>query len=285
MTPPGVRFLREGLHELGYVEGKTVALETRFGMGKPDALDGLAAGFVHLGVDALVALGPGAIVAAKRATTTLPLIGADLESDPVESGFIASLARPGGNLTGVFLDLPELTVKWLELAREVKPGARRIAALWDANTGVHQVRAITRAANAMSFDLRVLEFRRAADVERVLNEGVSHGPEILIQLSSPLINQLAVSISKFSAAHRLVSISMFRPFPEAGGLISYGPNLSILFRRLASYVEKILKGARPGELPVERPTNFELIVNLKTARALGLKLPQSVLVRADEAIE
>ena len=278
-------YLREGLRDLGYIEGETIKIEARWAHGKPETLPGLAAELVRLKVDILLATGPPSVIAAKQATGTLPIVANDLETDPVASGLVASLARPGGNITGLFLDLPGLTGKWLQLLREVVPGARRVAVLWDANTGEYQLRAVTAAAKAVSVDLQVLEFRDSTGMESVLSAGLKERPQALIQLGSPLINAASKSTAGFSATHRLPGISPFRAFPDNGGMMSYGPNLPILFRRSALYVSKILKGAKPGELPVEQPTHFELIVNLKTARALGITIPQSVLLRADEVIQ
>lgn len=225
--------LREGLRDIGYVEGETIKIESRWGLGKPETLPGLAAELVRLKVDVLVATAPHAVMAAKQATGTLPIIANDLESDPVASGFVASLARPGGNITGLFLDLPGLTAKLLQLVREVVPGTQRIAVLWDANTGPYQLRAITAAAKAMSIDLHVLEFRDSTGIENALGSGLKQRPQALIQLGSPLINQAGKRIADFSAKHRLPGISPFRTFPDSGRLMSYGPNLSILFRRIA----------------------------------------------------
>lgn len=277
--------LSEGLRDLGYVEGETIKIEDRWALGKPEALPGFAQELVRIKVDVLVANGRPSIEAAKQATADLPIVATDLESDPVASGFIANLARPGGNITGLFLDLPDLTGKWLQLVREVVPGAGRIAVLWDANTGEYQLRAITAAAKPMSIDLAVLEFHDSAGIDDALAEGLKEHPQALIQLGSPLINTSADRIADFSARHSLPGISMFRSFPDNGGLMSYGPDLPKMFRRLAPYVSKILKGAKPGDLPAERPTRFELILNMKTAATLGLIVPQTVLGIADEVIE
>lgn len=278
-------YLREGLRDLGYIEGENIRIEARWAHGKPETLPGLAAELVRLKVDILVATGPSGVIAAKQATGTLPIVASDLETDPVASSLVASLARPGGNITGLFLDLPGLTGKWLQLLREVVPGARRMAVLWDANTGEYQLRAITAAAKAVSVDLQVLEFRDSNGMESALSAGLKERPQALIQLGSPLINAASKSTAGFSATHRLPGISPFRAFPDNGGMMSYGPNLPILFRRLAVYVSKILKGAKPGELPVEQPNHFELIVNVKAAKALGVTIAQSVLLRADEVIQ
>ena len=188
-------------------------------------------------------------------------------------------------MTGLFLNHADLAGKWLQLVREVVPGARRVAVLWDTNTGPYQLAAITAAAKTMGVSLQVLEFRDAAGIQGALNAGLKDRPEALVQLGSPLINAAGKTIADFLATHRLPGISPFRIFADNGGLLSYGPNLKVMYRALATYVSKILKGAKAGDLPVEQPTHFEFVVNLKTARALGIKLPQTVLVRADEVIE
>ena len=277
--------LREGLRDIGYVEGETIKIEYRWGLGQPETLPGLAEELVRLKVDVLVAAGPPSVKAAKGATADLPIVAVDLESDPVASGFVANLAMPGRNITGLFLDLPGLAGKWLQLVREVVPGARRIAVLWDASTGPYQLRAITAAAKALSVDLQVLEFRDSDEMGSALRAGLKERPQAIVQLGSPLINQLAPRIADFLATHRLPGISPFRAFSESGGMISYGPNLSILYRRLGPYISKILNGAKPRDLPVEQPTNFELVVNLKAAKALGITVSKEMLLRADEVIQ
>src|SRR5262245_28677630 len=210
----------------------------------------------------------------------------DLESDPVASWFLCSLAALGGNLTGLFLNLPDLAAKWLQLLREVVPETRRVAVLWDITTGRQQLDAFTAAATAIFVELNVLEFAGATGLENALSTKPKGSPDALIQLGSPLINQMADRMAKFSAEHRLPTISPFRPFVEAGGLMSYGPNLPIMFRRgLPSYVSKVLRGAKAANLPVEQPTHFELVINLKTARALDLNVPPALLARADEVLK
>lgn len=276
--------LRDGLRELGYVEGKSVLIESRWGLGKPETLDSLAGQLVRLKVSVLVAVAPPAVIAAKRATGDLPIVAVDLETDPVASGLVASLANPQGNITGLFLDLPELAGKWLQLIRELVPHARRVAILWDGNTGSYQLDAVRAAAKVLAVELDVVEFRDATEIEDALARSAGRKPQALVQLGSPLINGLAHRIAELCGKYRIPSVSPFRRFSENGGLLSYGPNLAMTFRRTAVYVERILKGAKPADLPIERPTHFEMIVNLKAADTLGLKVAQSVLVRADETI-
>ena len=275
-----------GLRKAGYVDGETVRIEARFALGKPEALKGFAEELVRLKVDVLVAVARPSIEAAKAATRDIPIVANDLESDPVASGYAASLAAPGGNITGLFLDAPGLTAKWLQQIKEAVPDARRIAVLWDANTGEYQLRALTAAAKAMSVDLQALEFRNAAGMESALIDGLKERPQALIQLGSPLIRQLANRVAEITAAHRLPAISMFRSFPDSGGLMSYGPVIPVWFQLLGSrYVAAILKGAKPADMPVGRPTHFEMVLNVKAAAAMGLKIPVSLLAQADEVIE
>lgn len=277
--------LRRGLLDLGLIEGQTIGLEIRSAAGKPEALPVLAAELVQRKVDSLVALGPAALKAATAATTSMPIIAFDLETNPVAGGYAQSVARPGGNVTGLFLDHPALTGKWLELIREVSPSSRRVALLWDSTTGHWQLTAAKAAAERLGVDFEVLEVRTFADFDGALRAGVRKGSKALIQLSSPLVDRHSGQTADFTLKHRLPAISMFRAFSEGGGLMSYGPNRREYDRRLALYVDKILKGAKPGDLPVEQPTHYELVINVRTARALNLAIPASLLSRADQVIE
>jgi putative ABC transport system substrate-binding protein len=277
---------RQGLRDLGYVEGRTIALDIRFASMKSEAFSGLAADLVRRRVDVLLVSGPAAVRAAKDATSAIPIVALDLESDPVQAGFARSLAQPGANLTGCFLDQPGLTGKWLELIEDAVPGSRRIAVLVDRTTGPWQLAAIKAAAEKRRIELHVLEIRSAGELDHALGAGVKDRSRALVQLSSPLFDtSLAKRIADFTMTHRLPAISMFRRFAEAGGLMSYGPDQPEYYKRLSVYIDKILKGAKPGDLPIEQPTQFELVINLKTAKALGLTIPQSLLQRADQVIE
>jgi putative tryptophan/tyrosine transport system substrate-binding protein len=284
-TFPSIAALRQGLRALGYIEGQNIILEFRWAEGKVEALPRLAADLVRLNVDILYATGPQAMGAAMGASRTVPIIGDNLEDDPVESGLAASLARPGGNVTGLFLNLPDLTGKWLQLIKEVVPATRQVAVLWDATTSPLQLRAVQKAAQSATVALRVVEVRRPTEYTDVLKAMMKDRPHALVQLSSPLIRHASPLVAEFTLKNRLPAISMFRLFAEAGGLMSYGPDLPAFFGRSASYVDKVLKGAKPADLPIEQPTKFELVINLKTAKALGLTIPPSVLVRADQVIE
>jgi putative ABC transport system substrate-binding protein len=277
---------RQGLRDLGYVEGQTIAFDVRFVGMKLEALPGSAVDLVRRRVDVIVVSGPAGIRAVRDATSTIPIVALDLESDPIKAGFAKSLAQPGGNLTGCWLDQPGLTGKWLELIEEAAPGTRRVAVLRDPTTGPWQLAAIRAAADRLRIDLLLLEVRRSEEVDHALGTAVKSGARALVQLSSPLFDSpLAKRIADITLSHRLPAISMFRRFPERGGLMAYGPNQAEYYKRLAIYVHKILQGARPGDLPIEQPTQFDLVINLKTAKALGLTIPPSLLQRADHVIE
>lgn len=278
--------LKAGLRQAGHVDGETIRIEARFGLGKPETLARFAEELVRIKVDVLVVAARPAIEAAKAATRDIPIIALDLESDPVASGYVASLAVPGGNITGLFLDAPSLAAKWLQQVREVVLDARKMAVLWDANTGEYQLRALSAAVKTMSVDVQVIEFRNSAEMEPALIRGLKEGPQALIQLGSPLIQQLSNRIADICATHRMPAVSMFRSFPDSGGLMSYGPVLSAWYQLLGTrYVDAILKGARAADLAVDRPTRFEMVLNAKAATAMGLKIPVNLLAQADEVIE
>jgi putative tryptophan/tyrosine transport system substrate-binding protein len=277
--------LDQGLREVGHVQGETVRVEARWAHGKPEVLPQLVQELLQLRAAILVATARASIEAARAATTEVPIVANDLESDPVASGYVQSLARPGGNLTGMFLDAPTLCGKWLQHIDDVVPNATRMAALWDATTGMYQLDAVKAAAKARSIDLSIMEFRDGAGLETALESGLKQAPQAVIQLGSPLSRQAGPRIAELLSAHRIPGISQFRTFPDGGGLMSYGPDLVQLYRRLGPYVSKILHGARPADLPIERPTKFEFILNLKAAKSLGLEIPDRLLAVADEVIE
>ena len=278
---------RQELSDLGYVDGKTIVFEVRFAGGKPESYPAFAADLVRRKVDVLLAIGPPALRAARDATSSIPIVAVDLESDPVQAGFARSFAHPGGNITGCFLDQPGLTGKWLELIGEAVPGTRRIAVLRDPTTGPWQLEAIKVAAEKQKIELQVLEVRNPGELDRALGALLTGRPHALVQLSSPLFDLPVAknTIADFAANHRIPAISMFRSFAEAGGLMSYGPNQPEYYKRLPVYIDKILKGANPADLPIEQPTKFDFLINLKAAKALGLTIPQSLLLRADEVIQ
>ena len=281
-----VDLTRQGLRELGYIDGQNIAFEVRWAAEKPDAFPRLAADLVQRKVDVILVSGPAGVRAARNATDSIPIVALDLESDPIQAGFARSFAQPGGNVTGCFLDQPGLTGKWLELIEDAAPGARRLAALTDPTTGPWQLNAIKSAADKLRIELHVLEFHRPAELDQTLGAGLKSGSRALVQLSSPLFDlPFAKQIADFTLKHRWPAISMFRRFAEAGGLMAYGPDQPEYYRRLSSYIDKILKGAKPGNLPIEQPTKFDLVINLKTAKMIGLSLSPSLLARADKVIQ
>jgi putative tryptophan/tyrosine transport system substrate-binding protein len=275
----------QGLQELGYIEGKNITIEIRSADGKSQVLPGLAAELVQRKVDVIFVTGPAPVRAALAATRTIPIVALDQETAPVQAGWAQTLARPGGNLTGLFLDLPALAGKWLQLLREAAPRAQRVGVLWDPTTGTGQLDAAKAAAKGLGVELIVMEMSSAEELESVLASGLKAGMRAMLQLSSPAISALSRQSAAFLSQQRLPGISAFRRFADEGGLLSYGPIRVDMYRRAGSYVGKILRGARPGDLAIEQPARFELVVNLKTAKALGLTIPQSLLQRADEVIE
>ena len=277
---------RQGLREVGYVEGRNILIEYRWAEGRFDRLPGLAADLVRTRVDIIAALAIPAALAAKRATTTIPIvmIGA---TDPIERGLVASLARPGGNITGLSTFSSELSAKRLELLKELVPSLNRVAVLWNpANPAkVGDWREVQGAARALGVILQSREVRGPDDFEKTFNAISKDRPDALFALGDPLILYQRSRIVIFAANNHLPAIYEHRVYADSGGLVSYGPDFHELYRRAALYVDKILKGARPADLPVEQPTKFELIINLKTAKALGLAIPPSLLLRADQVIE
>jgi putative tryptophan/tyrosine transport system substrate-binding protein len=285
-TPPteGIPAFQQGLHELGYVEGHNLAIEYRYAEDRAERLPHLAAELVRLQVDVIFALAPAAVRAAKQATGTVPIVALDLETDPVASGLVASLGRPGGNLTGLFLAMPELSGKWLQLLQEVLTRLSRVAVLGDPTINTPQFTATEAAAQGLAIPLQSLKVHRADDFEQAFEVATREGAGALLLLSSPLVTREGGRLADLAAQHRLPAISPFPSFAAAGGLMAYGPSVADMGRRCAMFVDKILKGAKPGDLPIERPTTFQLVINLKTAQALGLTIPPSLLFQADEII-
>ena len=275
----------QALQAAGYTDGQNVRIETRIYGTMLDRLGELARELADLQCSAIVAAAPYAIRAATGATSTIPIVGIDLESDPVASGWAKSLSRPGGNLTGLFLDIPELGGKLIELLREAVPTLSRLGVLWDATIGAVQFRATEAAARDAQIELHSLPIQRAGDLDSVFNRAVSERVEGMVILSSPLINGERLHIAELALKKRLPTISLFNEFPKSGALMAYGPNLPDMYRRAAIYVDRVLKGAKASDLPIERPSRFELEINLKTAKSLGLEVPPTLLARADEVIE
>jgi putative ABC transport system substrate-binding protein len=276
---------RAAMRELGYTEGRNVVFERRSSGGRLEPLPGLAAELIRLGVDVLYATGPAAVRAAFAATRAIPIVAFDLESDPVASGLVRSLSHPGGNLTGLFLDLPDLAGKWLELLQQAVPDRKAVRVLWDSTTGTAQLVAIRSAAERLGMRLEVVEIRNDADLGAALARPIDGRSEGLVVLSSPLASGNSGRIADFTLRHGVPGISAFRAFAEAGGLMSYGPNLLAFRKFAAAYVDRILRGAKPAELPIQQPDTFEFVINVKTAAGLLLTIPAALLVRADSVLK
>jgi len=285
-NPARIKAFREGLGELGYVEGKSIVIEWRFLEDKGDRLPALAVELTRLKVDVLVAFGPASTQAAKEATNTIPIVMAQV-NDPIGAGFVASLARPGGNITGLSVMAPELSGKRLELLKEIVPKLSRVAVFGTSTLpgNAQSVKETELAAKTLGLQLQYLGVEDPKDLDTAFRNAVSWRAHAIIVLQSPVFGSRRKALVELAVKNRLPAIYPHSEYMDAGGLMFYGPSISDLFRRAATYVDKILKGAKPADLPVEQPTKFELVVNLKTAKALGLTIPPSVLLQADRVIE
>jgi len=282
-----LRAFRDGLRELGYVEERNLRLELRSGEGRIERMQALVAELVASKVDVIVAVNSPTVLAARQATKTIPIV-MPLSSDPVVDGLVASLAHPGGNITGLSLMSSELGEKRLQLLREVFPrSSRAIVVMW--NTAYVGMRARYEQAKlagpAVGVAVRSMEVRDTSELETAFEGIAREHPDALLLLADPLTIGQRTRIVEFAAEHRLPAIYESSDFVEAGGLMSYGPSVPELFRRAATYVDRILRGAKPGDLPIEQPAKFELVLNMKTAKALGITFPESILLRVDKVIE
>jgi putative tryptophan/tyrosine transport system substrate-binding protein len=273
------------LHQLGWIENRNVTIEYRWAEGRAERFTELAAEFARLKVDLIVASTTPAVIAAKQATSVIPIV-ITTANDPVGTGLVASLARPGGNVTGLSNQLADTAAKRLEFLRQVVPGLRRLAILGNVNNPgvVLETRETQVAATAMGLEATTLEIRRAEDIAPLL-EALKGRADALYVASDPLLNTNRIRINTLALGARLPTMHGVRDSVEAGGLMSYGTNIVNQYRRAADYTDKILRGAKPGELPVEQPTKFDLVINLTTAKALGLTVPEKLLSLADEVIE
>jgi putative ABC transport system substrate-binding protein len=285
--PPLLDAFRQGLRELGWVEGQNIVIDYRFAEGRLDRLPDLAAELVRLNVDVIVSLGTQGVTAAKNATGTIPIVMIAVR-DPIGTGLIASLARPGGNVTGVsgYAGL-ESVAKQLELLKEMVPKASSVAILSNPTNAYHQlaIKEVNVAAKALGVQLHLLEARDASDFEGTFAAMARERVGALLVLSDIIFNSHGSRLAELAASTRLPTGNAVRESVEAGGLMSYGPSFLDSYRRSAAYVDKILKGTKPADLPVEQPTKFELVINLQTAKRLGLTVPPTLLSRADEVIE
>ncbi len=285
---PQIDAFREGLKELGYVEGKNAIIETRFAEGRSERIPELVAQVLRLKIDVLVVGSTPAALAAKRATTTVPIVFASL-FDPVGAGIVASLARPGGNITGAAIGVggSGFAGKWVELLKQTVPDLSHVAVLSNpANpANAASVREIEAAARPLQVKLDVLDAANATNLDRAFATISASGAQAMIVTNDPFFTPNRTRLVQFAASQRLPAVYFFKVFAEIGGLMVYGASLEESYRRAATYVDRVLKGAKPADLPIEQPTRFELVINVKTAKALGLTIPQSILLRADRIIE
>jgi putative ABC transport system substrate-binding protein len=277
---------RQGLRELGYVEGKNIVIEWRYAEGKFDRLPALAAELVRLKVNVIVTAGPAATSPAKEATATIPIV-MGFDNDPVGSGFVASLASPGGNITGLSTLAPEISGKQLEFLKEIVPKLSRVAVVGASTEpgNAQALREVEVAAGAFGVQLQHLDVRDPKDIETAFRAATKGRADAILMLNSPVLNPHRTQVVNLAVKSRLPVIYGQPEFVEAGGLMTYSASFTDLFRRAATYVDKILKGAKPAELPVEQPTKFDLMINLKAAKQIGLTIPPNVLVRADKVIK
>jgi putative ABC transport system substrate-binding protein len=281
---PNTAALRQSLRDLGYLEGRTLSLEYRFAEGKPERLPALAEELAGLKPDVICSLGGDVTPSAQQATRTIPIVMV-ISNDPVQGGLVASLARPGGNLTGVTFVLDALAGKRLALLKEAAPRITRVGILWNPDHADPEFRENQRAARVLGVQIQSLEVRRSEDFDAAFQAAGRERSEAIIVVSSRLVNLQTQRILDYAAKNRLPVIGDWGPLSRGGAVLSYGPNVAEMIQRAATYVDRILKGAKPGDLPVQQPTSFELVINLKTAKALGLTIPQSLVQRADQLIE
>jgi putative ABC transport system substrate-binding protein len=280
-----IEAIMSGLRVSGYAAPAQVELVARIADGDPTRIAPLVEEILAKNVELIIANGPPVLHVARSVTRTIPIVAIDLETDPVASGVATSLARPGGNITGVFLDFPDFAAKWIEFLVEVNPKLSRIAVLWDPITGPVQIESVKKVAETLNFELVTLEVRRPSDFEEAFSMATQRSAGAMVILSSPLISANVRKLAELSVRHRLPAITLFPDFARTGGFMAYGPSLLGLYRRVGVLAGKVLRGADPAGLPIERPTKFELVLNLRTANDLGLSIPASLLLLADEVIE
>jgi ABC-type uncharacterized transport system substrate-binding protein len=286
VNPTRIEAFRQGLRELGYVEGKNIIIEWRYAEGKLDRVGELAADLMRLKVDVIVTGGPTITPAVKRTTTTIPIV-MGYDNDPVGSGFVASLAHPGGNITGLSALFPELSGKRLELLKEIIPTLSRVAVIGTSTQpgNPQALKEAELAGGPLRVQLQYLDVLDPKDVEIAFRAASKGRAEAVLVLVGAVLNSHRIQVADLAAKNRLPAVYGQPQYVEDGGLLSYAPNFTDLFRRAAAYVDKILKGAKPAELPVEQPTKFELVINLRAAKQIGLTIPPNVLARADKVIK
>jgi putative ABC transport system substrate-binding protein len=276
---------RQALRERDFLEETNLTIELRVRPGTADEMLALARELVRLNVDAILAVSPAAVRAAAQATQSIPIVAIDLESDPKASGFAASLARPGGNITGLFLDVPELSGKWIELLKAVVPNLARIAVLADRATGPYYRNELAAAARVLKIQTLSLDVHGQEDFAEAFRSAATQRVGALLVLPSPVLNSARKQIAELATKHRMAAIMPFAGFVKDGGLMAYGPDTATIYAQAGGIVAKVLQGTRPREMPIERPTRFELVINLRTAKVFGLTIPPSLLARADQVIE
>jgi len=282
---PRIEAILSGLRVSGYAAPAQVEIVARAANGDTTQIVPLVKDVLSRNVNLLIANGPPILHAARPMTRTLPIVAIDLETDPIASGVAATLARPGGNITGVFLDFPDFAAKWIQMLVEINPKLSHAAVLWDPVTGPMQMQSVKKAGDALHVQLDVLQIERQVDFDAAFQRARHDGAEAIVLLSSPLIAPNAQLLAELALRHRFPAITLFPDFARAGGLLAYGPNLLSLFRLVGVMSAKILRGTDPAELPIERPSKFETVLNVRTAEALGISVPTSLLLRADEVIE
>lgn len=283
-TDPNARPMRDGLRELGYIEGQNLVYEYRSAEGRAERLRELAVDLVRTKPDMIFALGTDVAAAAKAATTTIPIVAA-VSGDPVRAKLVTSLAAPGGNFTGVTFLTAELGGKRLQLLKEVIPRVARVAIVWSPDHPDDEFNETQTAARALGVQALSAEMRSAAELDAALQAAVAAGAEALMVVPSRMTLRSRAPLIDFAIRHKLPLVGGWGVWAESGALLSYGPDVDLMVRRATAYVDRIVKGAKPSELPIQQPTNFELILNLKTARALGITMPQTLLLQADRVIQ
>ena len=284
-SKPRISVFISGLEEVGLRVPDQVSLVPRVTGGDPNKLSPMAAELASQKVDLIMAVSPAAIRAAMAATKAIPIVCNDLESDPVAEGFVASIAHPRGNVTGVFMDFPDFAKKWLEALKEALPNLTKIAVFWDPAIGKYQLSAIRAAAEIFHGQIEAFEMRGPEEATAAFTETSKRGMEAVIILSQPFVGANTKLLADLALAQHLPTVTLFPDFPRNGGLMAYGPNLLELFHQTGVMAGKVLKGARPGDLPVQTPTKFEFVLNLRTAKELGINIPTSLLLRATDTVE
>ena len=286
-NPPATfEYMRQGLKDLGYIEGQNIRFEYRWAEGALDQLPELALDLVRIPVDLIVTLAPPATLAAQRATQTIPIVFVAM-GDPLASGVVTSLARPGANLTGTTRMISEMSAKHVELLKEVYPALSNLAVLWNPNNSSNQpaLAAVVSSARSRSLQIHPFEVRSVADLDNVFKAILQQRADGVLFIADPIFFIQLKRMADFMTANRLPAIANFVEFPKLGGLIGYAPSLQDEFRHAANHIDRILRGANPGELPIEQPTKFQLVINVRTAKTFGIEVPPTLIARADEVIE